>query len=321
MVRPGQPRYPVFADIRNDIAFVIDADWGPKSSHQTTGASATKQFVATRNLWPLLCHNDLDLRALVGQATGRPTALFITYPDELPAVYPLVATLVGQVYQAALEVARAHKARGQAERLERKLQLFIDEFGVLPALPQFENWVSIARARNIQIIIAYQSEAQLDIHYRAARRVIEDGFGATLVLGVANEQTAERFSRIIGDRERAKESKSYGRRSHQFVSKNVSTQRERIMSPEALLRLPRHQYLLLLQNSKPALLTKHLVHQVFARLLRRAGPMPPPLAAPPFDLAAVIHQFHGPPAAQVSPPPRRGPRGVIANSRRRIATQ
>lgn len=189
----------------------------------------------------------------------KPFAFFITYADDQPSTHPLVSIIVSQAYQAAIDIARLNKQKGKGEKLDRKLQFFIDEFGVLPKIHQFENWVNIARSRNIQIVIAYQSEDQLNISYNKNRKVIEDGFTASLLLSTANWETAEKFSKMIGITSKIQESKSYSKKSSKEFSRNVSYQKERLISPEEIMQLSRMQYLLILNNQKPSILNKSLV--------------------------------------------------------------
>ena len=87
----------------------------------------------------MLCENDFDFVNLFANQKQKPVTIFITYPDDLPAIHPLVSLVVSQAYQAAIEAARQNKRNGEAESLKRPLQFFIDEFGILPKLNQFEN--------------------------------------------------------------------------------------------------------------------------------------------------------------------------------------
>lgn len=254
--------YPKMAEIRSNIAFVLDADDGPRTSHQATAAAAISQLVINKGLWQMLCENDFDFVNLFANEKQKPVAIFITYPDDLPAIHPLVSLVVSQAYQAAIEVARQNKRNGEKESLKRPLQFFIDEFGILPKLNQFENWINIARSRNIQIVIAYQSEEQLNLSYTKERQVIEDGFGAALLLSSSNPQTAERFSALIGMVEKTYESKSFSpTNKNQEISKNVSVHKERVLTPEEISQLADDKYLLVLNNNKPAILTKRKVFQ------------------------------------------------------------
>lgn len=254
--------YPKMAEIRSNIAFVLDADDGPRTSHQATAAAAISQLVINKGLWQMLCENDFDFVNLFANEKQKPVAIFITYPDDLPAIHPLVSLVVSQAYQAAIEVARQNKRDGEKESLKRPLQFFIDEFGILPKLNQFENWINIARSRNIQIVIAYQSEEQLNLSYTKERQVIEDGFGAALLLSSSNLQTAERFSALAGMVEKTYESKSFSpTNKNQEISKNVSVHKERVLTPEEISQLTDDKYLLVLNNNKPAILTKRKVFQ------------------------------------------------------------
>lgn len=282
--------YPKMAEIRSNIAFVLDADDGPRTSHQATAAAAISQLVINKGLWQMLCENDFDFVNLFANEKQKPVAIFITYPDDLPAIHPLVSLVVSQAYQAAIEAARQNKRNGEAESLKRPLQFFIDEFGILPKLNQFENWINIARSRNIQIVIAYQSEEQLNLSYNKERQVIEDGFGAALLLSSSNPQTAERFSALVGMVEKTYESKSFSpTNKNQEISKNVSVHKERVLTPEEISQLAEDKYLLVLNNHKPAILTKKKVFQEMKSDLAIQVDFPKKTKI--FDQARIVFDF------------------------------
>ena len=282
--------YPKMAEIRSNIAFVLDADDGPRTSHQATAAAAISQLVINKGLWQMLCENDFDFVNLFANQKQKPVTIFITYPDDLPAIHPLVSLVVSQAYQAAIEAARQNKRNGEAESLKRPLQFFIDEFGILPKLNQFENWINIARSRNIQIVIAYQSEEQLNLSYTKERQVIEDGFGAALLLSSSNPQTAERFSALVGMVEKTYESKSFSpTNKNQEISKNVSVHKERVLTPEEISQLAEDKYLLVLNNHKPAILTKKKVFQEMKSDLAIQVDFPKKTKI--FDQARIVFDF------------------------------
>lgn len=253
--------YPGIANIRDDVAGIIDADDGPRSSYHSTATNAIKPYISSRTMWELLSKNEVEFKKFFDKR-DKPVAFFITYPDDKPAIFPLVSLVISQAYQSAIEIARKNKQLGKGEQLERSLQLFIDEFGILPKLANFENWINIARSRKIQIITAYQDQAQLDLSYKKERKVIGAGFVATLLLATSDAETAEHFSKMIGQIEKEKESKTTSEnKDNKFSSKSISLQKEKIISPEEIIQLDKSKYILIMNNQKPSILNKSLFYK------------------------------------------------------------
>ena len=254
--------------IRENISYVLDVADETRNSFFASLKSAINQYQSNENLWKILCDQGLDFNYLLSDNAQQPFAFFITYPDEKLAVFPFVTLAISQFYQAAIETARENKKKNKSEKLNRCLQMFIDEFGVLPQINNFDNWINIARSRNIQITVAYQSEEQLNVTYGKAKEVIEDGFSASLLLASANLATAEKFSKMVGITHRDYESKSYSKKDQNSeISRSVSKQSERIISAEEIQQLHKTKYLLLLNNQKASILNKSLVFQEMKQVL------------------------------------------------------
>ena len=251
--------YPKINELRQEASYSIDAPDGTRGGFHANATSALKQFVLDPSMWEILKSSDLDFKKMLGK-TDKPTSLYITYPDDRPALFPLVSLVISQVYQSAIDVARKNKFAGKGEKLDRTLQMFIDEFGILPKLNGFDNWINIARSRKIQIVVAYQDQAQLNTSYEKTRKVIESGFSASLLLATSDPDTAEQFSKMIGNMNVEKESKTYSKdkKSDEEASRNISTTRERVIQPEEIIQLDSSQYILLMNNKKPAILGKKL---------------------------------------------------------------
>lgn len=258
----GTVKYPKIQKIISSIKSIIDADDGPRTSFQGIASTAIFTYASNRNHFQMISKNEVNFKETFSRTKGKPTAYFISYPDDLTNIHPFISLLINEAYQTATEVARDNLEKGKEEKLIRPLQLFIDEFGILPALPNFANWVNIARSRNIQLFIAYQSEDQLAINYPKIKKVIEEGFVGTLLLSTSNNQTAEKFSNAIGWTKRKRESISSNEKD-QTKSKNVSYQDEKILSTSEILQMDKHKYLLLINQQKPSILTKSYAWEAF----------------------------------------------------------
>lgn len=250
----GEEMYPTFSEIRSEISFVLDAAEATKISYQGNAVTALTQFIANKSLWSTLSKSDYNFEQDFFTKKEKATAFFISYPDDQPLLFPLISMVITQFYQAAITKARKNSFLGKGEKLDRPLQLFIDEFGILPRIAQFDNWMSIARSRGISIVVAYQAENQLDVNYQEKRKIIEDNFGAALLLATSNEETAKKFSEAIGTVEVEKESKTFSQDKNASTSK--STTKELAITTDEITKLSRHLYILLVNNNKPSILKK-----------------------------------------------------------------
>ena len=287
----GTVKYPKIKKIISSIKSIIDADDGPRTSFQGIASTAIFTYASNRNHFQMIYKNEIDFKETFSRTKGKPTAYFISYPDDLTNIHPFISLLINEAYQCATEVARDNLLQGKAERLIRPLQLFIDEFGILPALPNFENWVNIARSRNIQLFIAYQSEQQLAINYSKITKVIEEGFVGSLLLSTSNHQTAEKFSNAIGWTKRKRESISSNEKD-KTKSKNVSYQDEKILSPSQILQMDKNKYLLLINQHKPSILTKSYAWQAFKDVVDKYKHIKINKPSKAFNADEIYFDFH-----------------------------
>lgn len=91
------------------------------------------------------------------------------------------------------------------------------------------------RKKNVRIFPLTQSLADLDLIYgRDERMAMMNNFSLKVVLGAADSDTQEYFSRLIGNKEVTKTSIS---KNANYVTTSESQQKERIVDPEKLGRL------------------------------------------------------------------------------------
>ena len=152
-----------------------------RASILTVAATALSPFGDSDVAW-LTSATDLDL----AEPGRRPTAVFLVIPDERSTRYPLATLYLQQTLQALAALADEHGGS-----LPVRVNLLLDEFANLPALKDFDKTVTVARGRNIRLLLAIQDLAQLAARYGPAAGTIKGNcswlYLLTNDLGTANE--------------------------------------------------------------------------------------------------------------------------------------
>lgn len=126
----------------------------------------------------------------------QPVAVFVVIPHDRGAVYPLVTLFLQQLAQTL--TAEADRAGGT---LPRPVYFLLDEFGNLPAWPQFAAFVAVARSQGLRFVMGLQSVRQLHARYgEHDAHTIAGSAGTWIVLSVADMQTAQLVAERIGTR-------------------------------------------------------------------------------------------------------------------------
>ena len=97
----------------------------------------------------------------------RPTAIYLVIPDERTTYNTLAVLYIAQLYQALIDLGN----RSPGRRLERRVNFILDEFGNLPAIPDFCTKLTTCRSRNIRFLLAVQGLDQIEHRYPAHRAV------------------------------------------------------------------------------------------------------------------------------------------------------
>lgn len=89
------------------------------------------------------------------------TAVFLIIPDERATRNVLATLYIDQLYQSLVDLA--NKCGG---RIPRRVNFLLDEFGNLPAIPEFEKKLTVAGGRGMRFTIAVQDFAQIKKLYK-----------------------------------------------------------------------------------------------------------------------------------------------------------
>lgn len=139
----------------------------------------------------ITCTSDFDLIDIV----KKPTALFLIIPDEQKSRYVLANLIIAQIYN----FLTYYSSQQPNLTLDRTVYYMLDEFGNMPKLPQFPNWISTSRSRNIFFCIIVQAISQLNSVYgNDETKTILQNCHFQMFLGATEETTLEYFTKMLG---------------------------------------------------------------------------------------------------------------------------
>jgi len=181
-------------------------------------------------------------------ARGTDT-IYITSAEQYQLLTaPLIVGLLEQIRQAVYYLA----ARGE---MPEWMKWYLDEFTNMAPIADPLSLISQAGGQKLQVVLGFQDMAQIRARYSDA---VADGFMTllqTIVLlsGTRDTRTLETISTALGEYDRQVVSQSLGHSEPQeFMSTathsdNVSyqTQRQRVLPPGEIAKLPKGQALLL----------------------------------------------------------------------------
>lgn len=124
-----------------------------------------------------------------------PTALFISFRDEVKAQYSTIALFVQDMYEYLIERA----GRNANGKLSVPFYFILDEFGNFTKITDFDTTISACAGRNIWFILIVQSFAQLyNVYGKDVAEIIRDNLNLHVMLGSNNPNTLKEFSEECG---------------------------------------------------------------------------------------------------------------------------
>lgn len=159
-------------------------------SYYATLSTALEGFLE-EGLQKVTSATDVDISNLA----KRPTAMFVIIPDELKTRNIVGTMIFSQLYNYLTFEA----SQNPNERLDKNVYFFLDEFGNLPKIPNFDNWVAMGRSRGIFFNIILQADSQLDAIYGAdiAKNIMQS-CQVQILLGASELGTLKRFEELLG---------------------------------------------------------------------------------------------------------------------------
>lgn len=174
----------------------------------------------------IICKNDIDVNKII----KKPTAIFIIVSDTKDSAESLTSLFIGQIYNQLIEKASLEIN----QRLKRKVLFILDEFGNMFKIKPFIKAFSIARSRNIDILICYQNFEQIESKYgkNDAASIIKN-IQLTYFISSQAEEDYEYISKSLGTVDEINYSINDKNQTNASLNENA-----RLFSKEQLKRLP-----------------------------------------------------------------------------------
>ncbi len=173
------------------------------------------------------------------------SAVFLILPEEDPVKYFMISLFLQQFYRELLAVADEHGGQ-----LPRRVMIFADEIGTIPAIDSFEMMLSAGRSRRISVVPIIQSLAQLEQNYgKEGAEIITDNCQLTIFGGFApNSQTAEKLSKAMGNRTVLSGSVSRGKKD---PSQSLQMMERPLMTADELKSIPKGHFIVMKTGTNP----------------------------------------------------------------------
>jgi type IV secretion system protein VirD4 len=186
------------------------------------------------------------------------------------SIAPLVACLVGEIYETAKELA-ADSAGG---RLDPPLALDLDEAAIIAPLP-IQSWGADAGGSGITLTVSVQSPSQLyDRWGHNGGRTIWQLANKLVLGGLSVMEDLEALSQLCGERDEKVENPSVSPKGERSVQ--TSTRRVRVLPPDRIRRLKQWTALYLHRSTSPVVVSfvpvwKRPDVKAYAAELKRQG--------------------------------------------------
>lgn len=126
----------------------------------------------------------------------KPIAIFLIAPDYDKSLHSLNTILINQLYYVLAKEA-SFTVEGKCKR---KVKIVLDEFGNSPALDNIDTITTVCLGRNIEFTFILQSYSQLEeVYGKGIAKTIEGNCGNHIYLMSSDDETSEKFSKMIGE--------------------------------------------------------------------------------------------------------------------------
>lgn len=157
-------------------------------------AMSKLQIFTFEDLAKMTSKNSYDL-----EDTGfgeRPVAIFMVTPDYDISNHVLASIFVRQAYFVLSKKASLSKSG----KCEREVVYLLDEFGNMPPIENFANIITVCLGRNMRFNLVIQAYSQLKRLYGDDEGTIIGNCGNQIYILTIDLDTAERFSKLVGNK-------------------------------------------------------------------------------------------------------------------------
>lgn len=193
----AEGRDEVQGNVKQLMSAVCNAGGVTQKSFLSTLSSSVGKILGDEGILNLTSGTDIDFTKI----PERPTAFFIRIPDHKTERHPLGVLCISQLYKVLVDVAnKTVNKKGKSGSLQRPVYFILEEFGNMPAIPNFGTMVTVSRSRKIFFEIILQSYTQLDIKYGPEEaKNIKGNFQMEVFLGSEDPSTIQAFSDACGE--------------------------------------------------------------------------------------------------------------------------
>ncbi len=189
------------------LTAMFDSAEGTKKSYCAVFENSLHDWFSG-HIMTLTTGNTVDLEA----EDGSPFAVFVVTRDYEKSDFKVAGLFIDWVYRTMLRSYEEGRNR-------RAVHFMLDEFGNVPAIPDFENKIATARSREIWFHLVVQSYRQIDAVYGELHAcIIRDNCNMQVFLGSQNHQTKREFSDECGNYYVPSLNSRFDARVHQIVS-------------------------------------------------------------------------------------------------------
>lgn len=192
-----------------------------------------------------------------------PAALYWCLPErDIPRLRPLTSMFFTKLFDDLGGEANPYSSQAQEESEPGNVPVTVlaDEFANIGKVPNFDSVITLARSKNVALILGIQSLAQLDLRYgRDAARVILDSCATKIILHGLDYASAEHISRTLGDQTHVINRESVSRRDL-FEPKTVTSHQtehgRRLLQANEIRQIGADQMIVISGNRHPLWLSK-----------------------------------------------------------------
>lgn len=198
LAKYAEGRDEIHGNVKQLMSAVCMSGGVTQKSFLSTLSSSIGKTLGDDGILYLTSGTDIDFRKI----PEKPTVFFIRIPDHKTERHPLGVLCISQLYKVLVDVANktVNPKNGKTGTLNRPVYFILDEFGNMPAVPNFGTMVTVSRSRKIFFEIILQSYTQLDIKYGAEEaKNIKGNFQMEVFLGSEDPSTIQAFSEACGE--------------------------------------------------------------------------------------------------------------------------
>lgn len=152
--------------------------------------------------------NTLDLKN-IGFKQGendKPKAIFMVTPDYDKSIHVIASIFIRQVYY----VLSKQSTLSRSGKCDREVIFLLDEFGNMPPIEGMANIITVCLSRGIRFNLIIQAYNQLKKYYGDDAPTIEGNCGNQIYIMTNDDETAEKFSKLVGEKTIVTNSRSGG---------------------------------------------------------------------------------------------------------------